>query len=170
MRVAFLLTIVALSAGPAMAQGKRRPQPEQVRAEPVRVVPADSVAEIDVGGGMTDQTRLVVRDTATWLGLRAQLFPARSSVQPTPVDFSRFILLVVAAGAEAGGETDITIDSLVEGGGHDLRVAVTTRRMGRQCSGPAAFNTPTKVLRVPRRATVRFHDRTVTDSLCGARR
>ena len=147
------------SASSAACQQRHPPR----RASPV--LPADSIARLAVGRGMNDHTRIVVRDSATWLALRPQLYPAGGAAPQPAVDFARYMLIVAGAGAQSSLQVVVRADTIYEASGH-LRVVVTTSRVGEDCLTASAYDWPTLVLRVPRRSQVVFDERSEVWKAC----
>jgi hypothetical protein len=120
---------------------------------------------IPITGGMTDQTRLVVRDSATWMALSRQLYPEINGRRPHAVDFERFMLVVVAFGGESAAVGGVQVDSVVRRSGRAVVYSTTVRR-GSGCLVPSVFITPTVVLRIPTRFTVRFVESEQVEPAC----
>jgi hypothetical protein len=115
---------------------------------------AAALAPYSVQSGLRDQQRLVVRDSAHWAALWAQLtagVAGGAGRAPAPrVDFARSMVIVAAMGVRPTTGFSITIDSVYPSGGQ-LRarvreLAVDAGSCGRT-PGPRA---PTAGVLVPR--------------------
>jgi hypothetical protein len=114
---------------------------------------AAALAPYRAASGLRDPQRLVVRDSAHWAAVWAQL-----AAPPTPggraapaprVDFARSMVVVAAMGARPSTGFEIAIDSVYRSGGQ-LRAAVREREVGPSCGRVSAPRAPTAGVLVPR--------------------
>jgi hypothetical protein len=126
----------------------------------IRLAPgADSLT---VNSGLTESTRLVVRDAATWKTTWSRIWTAIPAPPLPTIDFSREMVIVVGLGTRPTSGHAIVIESAATEGG-SLNVVVRTDTPGPGCLSAQMLTSPVDVARVPRSdATVQFSDRNVT--------
>lgn len=132
----------APAAAPAPPPPPPPPPPPVEKWEPI--LPEARLYYDDVNA-FGDSTRLTVRDMNTWEDIWRRATTRQASTPPTPtVDFSRQMVLVVAAGKMKTGD-EIHVDSVgtLEG---RVRAAVTTRA---QCGPVPTSAYPFEIVRVP---------------------
>ena len=108
-------------------------------------------------GNMRDSARLVLRDSTTWAELWERIVGPNSDPVP-PVDFSKYMLIVAAMGAQATTGYVIRIDSLAV---HEdeLVASICTRRPNPRTGVFGTMTSPLDIVRVPRHTgSVRFVD------------
>jgi hypothetical protein len=160
-------TAACVTATPSAAQSKGGD-----RAEPVPV-PIDRLRDGDHAystySGIADSTSVVVRDSATWRQLWAEL--TRPFIPPPPlptIDFAREMIVVAALGSRPTAGYDIVI----EGAARDstgLEVAVRRTNPGAGCPVLAVVTQPVDLARVPTLAVdTRFRERTVVTPCAGS--
>lgn len=112
--------------------------------------------------GLSDSTRLVVRDSSAWRQLWFAL--NRPFVPPPPlppIDFAREMIIVAALGARPTGGYDIVIESAVrDSSGVEVDVRRSTPAAG--CPVSAVMTQPVDLARVPIAPELpHFRERTV---------
>ena len=112
--------------------------------------------------GLTESTRLVIRDASAWAEMWARLSTARP-VPPLPtVDFNREMVVVAALGARPSGGHSIVVESASREGG-SVYVTVRSEVPGSGCLLSQALTSPVDVARMPRTDDpVQFRERNVT--------
>jgi hypothetical protein len=114
--------------------------------------------------GITDATRLVVRDAATWAATWRRIWSATQPAPPLPpVDFQGEMVIVAGLGSRPSGGHSIAVESAYREG-TTLHIVVRTETPGSSCLLSTALTAPVDVARVPRADDVRFRDRNVTRS------
>ena len=100
--------------------------------------------------GISDQQRIVVRDSATWANLWPRIVGSHSPRPPVPVvDFATEMLLVVSMGTRSSGGYIIAIDS-VSMASDTLRALVREQSPGPRCGTTAALSAPVALARIDR--------------------
>jgi len=130
--------------------------------QPVTVTRLASGSEpLTQNSGISESTRLVVRDAAVWADTWARIRPERPAPALPAVDFSREMLIVAGLGTRPSGGHSIIVESASREG-ESLQVVIRTETpVG--CVGIAALTAPVDVARVPRTdGDVRFTERSVT--------
>jgi hypothetical protein len=109
--------------------------------------------------GLAAGRREVVRDTASWARLWAEIHKDRSPAPPPPaVDFSREMLVAAALGSRPSGGFSVAVTSVVAHGGQ-LDVSVLESCPARDAMVTMALTQPVHVVRVARLAgTPAFHE------------
>jgi hypothetical protein len=146
LEVAGMVLIVGIAACAAPEQSTLPPGPSipvvRLRAEPY---------SFEYNSGLTEPTRLVVRDAAEWQSLWTQIYQGRFPVPPLPaIDFSREMIVVAALGTRSSGGYSILIDG-ASATGADVAIAVRSIAPGRKCGVTAALTQPVDIARLPRR-------------------
>jgi hypothetical protein len=115
-----------------------------------------------MSSGLTDQERIVVRDSASWAALWPRIVGTHSPKPRVPrVDFTREMLLVASMGRRSSGGYVIAIDS-VHTASDSLRVVVREQSPGPRCGTPGVLSSPVALARVQRSTLpVGFTTRTV---------
>jgi len=117
---------------------------------------------LTVNSGMTESTRLVVRDAATWASTWSRIWTVKPAPPLPAIDFSREMVIVVGLGTRPTGGYSIAVESAATEAGN-LNVVVRTDTPGGGCLSAQMLTSPVDVVRVPRtEATVEFRDRNVT--------
>ena len=123
--------------------GDRLPVTEILRTEPT---------------GVTDQVRLVVRDSThwahVWKRLNTNFFPSPATPR---VDFSEHVVVVAALGSRPTTGYAVTIDSVVKEW-RVTRVYVRSTTPGSNCVVGIAFTSPVHVVRIPRTSPIVFSE------------
>lgn len=112
--------------------------------------------------GLSDSTRLVVRDSSAWRQLWIALNRPFVPAPPLPpIDFAREMIIVAALGARPTGGYDIVIESAVrDSGGVEVDVRRSTPAAG--CPVSAVVTQPVDLVRVPVAPELpNFRERTV---------
>lgn len=112
--------------------------------------------------GLSDSTRIVVRDSATWRQLWIALNRPFVPAPPLPpIDFAREMIIVAALGARPTAGYDIVIESAErDSGGVEVDVRRTTPGAG--CPVSAVVTQPVDLARVPAAPELpHFRERTV---------
>ena len=100
--------------------------------------------------GMSEQERLVVRDSATWADLWPRIIGSHSPRPVLPaVRFATEMLLVVSMGTRGSGGYLIAIDS-VAAVGDTIRVIVREQSPGQRCGTPAVLSAAVALARIER--------------------
>jgi protease stability complex PrcB-like protein len=151
-------------SGNDIARGADLPQP---------VAPGQSVAltrlasgseSLTFNSGITESTRLVVRDAATWASTWSRIWTVRPAPPLPAIDFNREMVIVVGLGTRPTGGYSIAVESASTEAGN-LNVVVRTDTPDSGCLLFQALTSPVDVARIPRTdATVEFRDRNVTRS------
>lgn len=129
----------AAAAPAAVAEG--RVPLTRLRAEPYSYT---------YSSGFVDSTQRIVRDTAAWAVLWAQIHARHGEQPPRPgFDPAREQLVLVALGRRATGGFTILLDSAVASR-DSLLIHVTTAAPGPRCGTTAALTEPVDVARMPR--------------------
>jgi hypothetical protein len=117
--------------------------------------------------GVADRRRLVIRDTAAWQALWAELSAPQHPAPPAPaVDFAEYMVVFAAAGPRTTGGHATAVDEVLADG-PALFVRVTEVSPGAGCVTTQALTSPIAARLVPRRdGSVSWLERTrATD--CG---
>ena len=137
------LTTIAASPGAVQASGVPQSVTDVLRA---------------TSSGITDQLRLVVRDSASWLDVWEQLTSNRRPAPAAPwIDFSDQIVVVTAMGTRRTTGYAVAVDSVVKEW-QLLRVYVRSTVPGRGCIVGTGFTSPVHVVRIPRTYPVIFSE------------
>lgn len=114
--------------------------------------------------GPAGRIREVVRDSARWSKLWAQVRQGEFTVEPPPaVDFSQNMVVVAALGTLASGGYDVVVDSVAATQSEYL-VFVRTAEPGENCAVTGGLTQPVDVVRVNRSSLpVRFIEQTVVN-------
>lgn len=155
--VASLLAPALLTAaGPLGCQGATTPTPRS----PTTAVadPSSSIVRLYAAAHsayeMAEET--VVRDRAAWEAAWQQLHNGLAAEPVPPVDFTRDMVLLVAAGQRSTGGTSVRVDGVTAGAGGAL-VRYTVTEPGAGCMSAQVMTAPVEAVRVPRAAgAVRF--------------
>lgn len=162
---ASLLAPALLAAAPLGCQGTTMPTP---RSTTTAVADQSSsivrlYAAAHSAYEMAEET--VVRDRAAWEAAWQQLHNGLAAEPLPAVDFTRDMVLLVAAGQRSTGGTSVRVDSVTAGAGGAL-VRYTVTEPGAGCMSTQVMTAPVEVVRVPRVAgAVRF-ERRVARSEC----
>jgi hypothetical protein len=99
--------------------------------------------------GLSERTRLVVRDAAEWKQAWSRIWGSQTPPALPAVDFTREMVIIAGTGTRSSGGHRIAIDSAyIEGG--TLHVVVRTEAPGANCLTSQALTAPVDVARVPR--------------------
>ena len=114
---------------------------------------------------LSEPAELVVHDAASWEGTWERLTAATVPAPDRPVvDFSRDVVLVVAAGERPSGGWRVTVDAVRPAADGGLDVTYTVAGPAPECFTTQVITAPVDVVRVPRPAgTVRFAARTLLE-------
>jgi protease stability complex PrcB-like protein len=163
--IALAACIGAFIPSPAAAQSKSGDRSESVPIDRLR----DGDHAYTTYSGIANSTSVVVRDSAAWRHLWAEL--TRPFVPPPPlppIDFAREMVVVAALGSRPTAGYDIVI----EGAARDsagLEVAVRRTSPGAGCPVLAVVTQPVDLARVPTLAVdTRFRERTVVTPCTGS--
>ncbi|TVP77169.1 MAG: hypothetical protein EA352_04205 [Gemmatimonadales bacterium] len=105
-----LLVVLLLAASGCRSSGDPPAEPSEPE-NPMLPLPDGALLYYDDRGGITDSTRIVVRDEAGWEEAWDRATALRSEPPPRPrVDFERHMVLVAAAGRMRPGDR-IAVDS-----------------------------------------------------------
>jgi hypothetical protein len=100
--------------------------------------------------GLDRKVQVVVRDSANWAKLWADIIRTHSPKAPLPfVNFSRQMLIVASMGTRSSGGYAVWIDS-ISAAGDTLRIAVREQSPGPRCGTTAALTAPVAIARVER--------------------
>jgi hypothetical protein len=123
----------------------------------------------DDNSGLVDSVRAVVRDSAAWHSLWAEI--NRPFIPPPAlpsIDFDRDIIVVAALGARPTGGYGIMIEGATEDSS-GIEVSVVQSSPGHGCALSAARTEPVDLARISvTKRPVRFRERTVVVP-CGGR-
>ena len=147
------LTVAILTLG-ALAACRSSPK----RIEPVRLVAVspDARLYIDDGIGITDSSRIVIRDTAAYRKAWSTATRAQRNEPARPaIDFEREMVIVASAGRMRPGDR-IRVDSV--GVRKDALTVLVRTSAG--CSAMPGAAYPVEIVRVPAvKGTVSFEER-----------
>lgn len=117
--------------------------------------------------GLTDSTRVLVRDREQWVEVWSRIHANRQNPPPAPdVAFDEELVVVAALGQRPSGGYNIGIDSVVQHE-HGAVAYVSRHAPGPQCAVTEALTQPVHALRVPRfEGQILFVERTFV-SECG---
>lgn len=155
--LAVLLCHLALFLCPGLlvACGRGSGPPLPPTPEPLARLEAAQRLYYDDSGGIADSLRLIVRDPALWRDIWDRATSTLGSPPPLPaVDFSREMVLVVAAGRMNPGDR-VQVDSAgvrseLDPDGRRREVMVATVRIILDCTGFEADVFPLDIVRVRR--------------------
>jgi hypothetical protein len=151
---------VSLAPAPAPSaepQPAPSPEPTQQPATDTAHVPAQGYAPYGSGSvlelrrigqwtrtGIGEARRLVIRDANAW----AQFWSELGMGERPNVDFTRDVVVAVAAGQRPTGGYEIAVDRVTSAGG-ELTVEVVERTPGPNCMTTASLTQPVDVVVVP---------------------
>jgi hypothetical protein len=115
---------------------------------------------LTVSSGITDSTRVVIRDAETWRATWDRVWSRQTPAPPLPtIDFSREMVVVVGLGTRSSGGYSIVVEGASLAGG-TIDVVVQKTSPGANCFVTGALSEPVDIVRVPRRSEpVRFVER-----------
>lgn len=147
--------LVSCRSSPAASHEGGPVREDQPGGSPVQV----ELLWQDPMGGIADELRLVVRDSAMWPVVWRRVIGGRKPAPPVPrVDFSTELVLVVAQGSRSSTGYSITIDSVVSEG-QRMRAYVRSTAPGSGCLIGKAMTHPIHVSRIrPSTDSVAFEE------------
>lgn len=166
---AALLLTAAIGCRTPESETAGPPQPPtaigvRTSTDTVPALPTTALHEAQTSGH-AEPARVVVRDggawRAAWLVVNGPIgSPAQAAAAPPAVDFTREMVVVVAAGERPSGGWAIRVDRIVAASDGGATVYVTTVRPDPACMQTMAVTSPVAVVRAPRvGGAVRFEER-----------
>jgi hypothetical protein len=100
--------------------------------------------------GLTDSTRIVVRDANTWATTWSAIWRNSSPEPALPsIDFGEEMLIVAALGTRSSGGYSILVDGAYQRADH-IEVVIRKVSPGKRCLVPTAITEPVDIVRLPR--------------------
>jgi PrcB C-terminal len=163
--VAGVLVLLATAGRRVEAQ----PSPDRETVAVTRLRDSARETAFSTYTGMLDSVRTVVRDSANWRTVWAQINrPFIPSPALPPIDFKREMVVVAGLGARPSGGYDIVIES-VEQDSTGIEVALRRASPAPGCPVAAAMTQPLDMALIPASdQRVRFRERSVVIP-CGVR-
>jgi hypothetical protein len=156
---ALLLTVACGKTGSLGPEGAQSASPVGEPLSVTRLRPEPY--SFSFSSGITDSTRVVVRDARAWEAAWRAVWSNHTPVPALPaIDFEREMVVVAALGSRRSGGYGILVDGATRTA-DGAEVSILKQVPGAGCGNTAAITTPVDIARLPRvQGAVRFRERT----------